>query len=221
MKPGSRCVPNCLLNRSTQKKLNAPQDGVSALAAVAVASVLAARTPPTMVSDAAVASTLLLMDMEFPSWNPAVPCARLAELAPATCASDVARLPRHIAGSRRPDRDRKRAVPTGSAVQKGEDPGGPGGSRDPAGCAGSHPFTLSKDAKSALLVDTDITDTHVVTKSQRDAEASPAPGSTLSRPASAAPKPTPGSLGDNQNVSRPGQGFGPYGAAHDSGAGPR
>src|SRR5580693_4382566 len=64
MKPGSLCVPNCLLNRSTQKKLNAPQDGVSALAAVAVASVLTARTPPAMVSDAAVASTLLLMDMK-------------------------------------------------------------------------------------------------------------------------------------------------------------
>src|SRR5580692_9810164 len=83
MKPGSLCVPNCLLNRSTQKKLNAPQDGVSALAAVAVASVLTARTPPTMVSDAAVASTLLLMDMNcslhgtqpypahgWPSWPP-------------------------------------------------------------------------------------------------------------------------------------------------------
>src|SRR5579864_1070556 len=98
MKPGSRCVPNCLLNRSTQKKLNAPQDGVSALAAVAVASVLTARTPPTMVSDAAVASTLLLMDMNRSlHGTPAVPCARLAELAPATCASDVSRLPRHIA----------------------------------------------------------------------------------------------------------------------------
>src|SRR5580704_2561759 len=131
MKPGSLCVPNCLLNRSTQKKLNAPQDGVSALAAVAVASVLTASTPPTMVSDAAVASTLLLMDMNCSlHGTPAVPCARLVELAPATCASDVSRLPRHIAGSRRPDRDRKRAVPTGSAVQKGEDPGGPGGSRD-------------------------------------------------------------------------------------------
>jgi hypothetical protein len=63
---GLWCVPNCLLKMLIQ--LN-PHDGVAADAVPAVSAPVTA-TPPTIVSVAAAASTLLLMDIkQFPSWN--------------------------------------------------------------------------------------------------------------------------------------------------------
>src|SRR5215472_6620564 len=60
-----------------------PHDGVPAAAGPAV-SAPAMPTPPTRVSVAAAASTLLLMDINVPLLEPtAVPCARLSELTPA------------------------------------------------------------------------------------------------------------------------------------------
>src|ERR1700722_20713362 len=71
---GEAWVPNWWLNRSRQDQ---PHDGVAALAVPAV-SAPAAPTPPTMVSVAAAASTLLLMDMGVPLLKLAAgPCARL------------------------------------------------------------------------------------------------------------------------------------------------
>src|SRR3984957_21005373 len=75
---GEAWVPNWWLNRSRQDQ---PHDGVAALAVPAV-SAPAAPTPPTMVSVAAAASTLLLMDMGVPLLNsqprPARGCVELA-----------------------------------------------------------------------------------------------------------------------------------------------
>src|ERR1035438_2880427 len=51
-----------------------PHDGVAAVAD----SVLAAPTPPTSVSAAAVAKTLLLIDMKLLLGTATVPCARLS-----------------------------------------------------------------------------------------------------------------------------------------------
>ncbi len=59
-------MPKSLLKMLTQ---NVPHDGVAADAVPAVSAPVTA-TPPTMVSVAAAASTLLLMDIkQFPSWN--------------------------------------------------------------------------------------------------------------------------------------------------------
>ncbi len=63
MKFGDLNVPKSRLKRLIQA---GPHDGVAALAE----NVLTAPTPPTRVSVAAAAMTLLLMDMkQFPSWN--------------------------------------------------------------------------------------------------------------------------------------------------------
>jgi hypothetical protein len=68
-------LPNSALKNSTQVS---PQDGVAALALTAV-SAPTAPVPPTRVSVAAAANTLLLMDIEsFLLETAAVPCARLA-----------------------------------------------------------------------------------------------------------------------------------------------
>ena len=66
MKFGEWCVPNCLANTLMQE---APHDGVAADAVPAL-SAPAMPTPPTMVSVAAAASTLLLMDMNDSSLEP-------------------------------------------------------------------------------------------------------------------------------------------------------
>src|SRR5437764_8413721 len=84
---GVRCVPNSRLKMSTQAP---PQDGVAA-AAESIPTVL---TPPTRVTVAAAAKTLLLKPMESSLLGTtAVPCARLlllaswwATLGPATTA---------------------------------------------------------------------------------------------------------------------------------------
>src|SRR6516164_7099301 len=82
-----------------------PHDGVPADAVPAVITP-ATPTPPTRVSVAAAASTLLLMDMNVPLLEPpAVPCARLSELASAARGPEGSRPARHAAGSRWPDQD--------------------------------------------------------------------------------------------------------------------
>ena len=65
VKFGCLNVPKSRLKMLTQA---APHDGVAAPAVPAVSTPIVP-TPLTMVSAAAVASTLLLKDMEFPSWN--------------------------------------------------------------------------------------------------------------------------------------------------------
>ena len=106
MKFGEWCVPNCLVKMLMQE---GPHDGVAAEAVPAV-SAPAAPTPPTMVSVAAAASTLLLMDMNdsslgTPQPYPAHGC---VELAPAARGTGGFRPARHAAGSRRPGQDVKR-----------------------------------------------------------------------------------------------------------------
>src|ERR1700722_14804042 len=141
-------VPNWWLKMSMQEL---PHDGVAADAPPAV-SAPATPTPPTRVSVAAAASTLLLMDINSSSLGTHSHALRTAVSSwPPQRTSDVSPIARHAAGSRWPDRDQNAAL-TGLAVRRGKDPGTPGGLR------GTGLLTLPTriDAQRVQMVDAQV-----------------------------------------------------------------
>src|SRR5579872_3984 len=116
-----------------------PHDGVAALAGPAL-STPAVPTPPTRVSVAAAASTLLLMDMGCSSLGTHSRALRTAVSSlPRSARRIHPRFARHAAGSRRPDQDQS-AVLTGHTVWRGKTRARPGLLRG----TGRSPFPLMK-----------------------------------------------------------------------------
>src|SRR5271170_2771184 len=109
-----------------------PHDGVAADADPAV-SVPAMPTPPTRVSVAATASTLLLMDIygSFLSWN-SRPCPAHGRVTLASAAREAGKVPTRLGTL--PAHDglirTGTADPIGLAVWRGKDPGTPEASVD-------------------------------------------------------------------------------------------